>query len=278
MQKQIPVTYNFPFKHLNDEVRKIFFHDFAVNGGKYVVLGAGLLPQMISRPELPEMVAAELAAENLEFMDSHAPFGLHWDVGSPFEKEKAARLLRMKLSIELANYFSVKTMTIHLGKKAPEVSYEERLEAVCRTLDELLPFAEEKKVTLCLENGFAYLGYPRILLEIKERYPEETLGFCFDAGHANMSLSPDPERQQPAPTLEEFADIMLPHMVNCHLHDNDGSHDLHDLPGRGCVDWEMLAGKLQKAPRLQVIQSEVNMVSNTVSLRELTETFNRIFG
>ena len=92
----LPVTYNIPFRYLGDELRKNFFHEFAVNGGRHIVLGAGLLPQLMARPELPEMVAAEMSAEGIDFLDSHAPYGPHWDIGAPFEAERPARMLRLR--------------------------------------------------------------------------------------------------------------------------------------------------------------------------------------
>lgn len=274
----LPITYNLPFKFIGDDTRRIFFHELAVNGAKHVVLGTGLLPQMMARPELPEIVAAELEAEGLSFVDSHAPYGLHWDIGDPFEKEWNTKILRLKLSIELAAFFNVRTMTLHSGKLSSGVTPEQRFINICRALDELLDFAEKCKVTLCLENGFAYLGFPQTLLDVKERYPVDTLGFCFDAGHANMRTAPDPARQNGNFCALDFLDAMLPHIVNCHIHDNDGMHDQHDLPGRGCADWNKIVALLKKAPRLQVLQSEVAIAGNTVAARELVETFERIFG
>ena len=144
----LPITYNLPFKFIGDDTRRIFFHELAVNGAKHVVLGTGLLPQMMARPELPEIVAAELEAEGLSFVDSHAPYGLHWDIGDPFEKEWNTKILRLKLSIELAAFFNVRTMTLHSGKLSSGVTPEQRFINICRALDELLDFAEKCKALL----------------------------------------------------------------------------------------------------------------------------------
>ena len=278
MKTFLPVSYNIPFPFIPDEMRKTFLHELAVNGAKYVVLGSGLLPELMARPELPEIIGSEMRNEGLEFMDAHAPYGPHWDIGAPFESERPARMLRMKLAIELAAFFKVRTMTLHMGKLHEGMRAEERFANVCRSLEELLPFAESRGVTLCVENGFAYLGFPQNLLAVKKEFPTDALGFCFDAGHANMKFAPDPEKQAWEVDEEAFLDAMLPHMVNCHIHDNDGMHDKHDLPGRGCADWERIVSKLKKSPRLQVIQSEVNLRSNIVAVRELVGTFDKIFA
>ena len=280
MYSFVPVTYNIPFGYLGDELRRSFFNELALNGAKHVVLGAGLLPLLMSRPELPEMVASEMEETGLSFVDSHAPYGGHWDLAAPYEAEQPLKVLRLKLAIELAAFFKVRTMTLHLGKKGSCVSDGEYLDPIYKSLDELLPFAEEKKVILCIENGFAYRGFPQKILEIKERYPEDTLGFCFDAGHANMTTAPESFQGTVGrrTTSEEILEVMLPHIVNCHIHDNDGVNDKHDLPGRGCADWERIVAKLRTAPRLQVIQSEVNIASRGVAVRELVETFDKLFG
>ena len=70
---------------------------------------------------------------------------------------------------------------------------------------------------------------------------------------------------------------MLPEIVTCHLHDNDGSRDQHLPPGKGNIDWNRISGLLKNAPKLKYIQSEVSVVSNNVSLSELRETFERMF-
>ena len=50
---------------------------------------------------------------------------------------------------------------------------------------------------------------------------------------------------------------MLPEIVNCHLHDNDGSTDAHRIPGNGTLNWNKVIPLLKSAPKLQVIQCEV---------------------
>ena len=77
---------------------------------------------------------------------------------------------------------------------------------------------------------------------------------------------------------DNIAEKMLPEIVNCHLHDNFGDKDQHDLPGRGNINWQKLKEQLSRAPRLQVIQSEVITRRNGISIKELVQTFNNIFN
>ena len=277
MEKKIPVTYNIPFHLLSDEMRRCFLRELALNGAKHVVLGQSLLTMLIERPELLQQIASEMEENALAFKDAHAPTNAHRDLGCAFAAERKGVLLRQKLALETAAFFNVKTMTVHLGKRAPELSEESFYDMIYSALDELLPFAEERKITLCIENSYARKGFPGALFKIKEKFPVDTLGFCFDAGHANIVCDPETKEKVQGIDSEEILTAMLPHIVNCHIHDNDGSRDQHDLPGRGCADWPRIIAQLKKAPRLQVIQSEVAIPSNGVAVRELVETFERLF-
>ena len=61
--------------------------------------------------------------------------------------------------------------------------------------------------------------------------------------------------------------------VVCHLHDNDGTGDYHNLPGRGNIDWNKTMKLLENAPRLMALQSEVAVARHGISCKELVETF-----
>jgi sugar phosphate isomerase/epimerase len=78
--------------------------------------------------------------------------------------------------------------------------------------------------------------------------------------------------------IEEPAALekLLPHIVTCHLHDNSGVGDDHNLPGRGTADWAAVMPKLLSAPRLISCQSEVNYVANQVSIKELCQTMSSL--
>ena len=75
---------------------------------------------------------------------------------------------------------------------------------------------------------------------------------------------------------DRILEKMLPHVVNCHLHDNNGIVDQHYNPGRGTVDWKHIVGLLKQAPRLQVIQSEVIPVRVHDSIRDICSKFREL--
>ena len=71
---------------------------------------------------------------------------------------------------------------------------------------------------------------------------------------------------------------LLPWIVTCHLHDNNGLGDQHQLPGRGTIDWEHLMPELLAAPRLVSCQSEVGFLLYNIPIRTLCETMSRLVG
>jgi ferredoxin len=88
-----------------------------------------------------------------------------------------------------------------------------------------------------------------------------------------VSVCPGGHRDVP----EALREKMLPHIVNCHLHDNDGNADYHRCPGAGNIDWKKTADLLRKAPRLKCIQSEVIPTRDNLPIKTLCETFRNIF-
>lgn len=282
-----PVTFVFEWSRTDDRLRPYLLHEFAANGVKHVVLSDGLLAQILERPQLKKMLAEELAAEGLSFCDSHAPFGPYLDLNCPVPEARGEMLLRLKLVLEVAASFGVRTMTIHTGNEThyPNVPLEEQYDWIKRSLEELLPFAERTGVAIAVENIWFRINTPDRLLGLKKEFPCEFLGFCYDSGHANlMAKGRDFPESAPyrawgeTPVLwEEHAlEKMLPHVITCHLHDNDGVTDLHRNPGRGNIDWKHIVGLLKQAPRLQCIQSEVLPLGAHDSIREVTEKFREL--
>ena len=130
---------------------------------------------------------------------------------------------------------------------------------------------------------------PERLLAWKKEFPTDALGFCYDAGHANIMSKGKLYPEGAANTSWKYTtpntpqwddhiiDKMLPEIVTCHLHDNTGERDQHNLPGNGNVDWQNIREKLMTAPRLKCIQSEVSVSPNQIPLRRLIGKFEELF-
>ena len=104
-----------------------------------------------------------------------------------------------------------------------------RLDALKRSLDELVPALEKYDARIALENrrndSF------RVISEVMAAYPAERIGITLDTGHANIDEARGLER------MEKFKDRLMA----LHLNDNDGVGDLHQPPFYGTLDWERVA-------------------------------------
>ena len=285
-----PVTFLYDWEYPSDRDRRTVMDEFAANGAKHLVFSDTLIKMIERTPRLYRELRQEIAAAGLDFIDSHAPFGGDLD---PCNLDPAARpymLAHLKMVLQLVADFGVKSCCVHLcSRPCDGHTLEEHRDAVCRTLDEVLPLAEKLDVTICLENIPRLCNWVDDLLFCFGKFPSAHLGACFDSGHANIiekgKLFPE------GPYAKYYRDLgiadpwetdvlgrMLPYIVNCHLHDNSGERDRHLLPGKGTVDWAKLVPRLLTAPGLKCIQSEVIPLAVQQPIRPLCEKFRELFG
>ena len=288
--KKIPVTFYLDsFFDFEPAIRSSLLQEFRDNGAEYLILTPPMLYKILETPAVADQLQQEIQAAGLSFMDAHGPFMGISDLCCPQGKYSEMLMLRHLACLNIAADFGIKTYTLHSGGdfRFPAYSEAQLMDEIRRKLDVLLPEAEKRKIVICLENGMPKLCWPNRLLIIKNDYPTPYLGFCYDSGHANVMDHgreiPDslPRRNYAGtgyePEWEDHAlEKMLPHVVNCHLHDNNGYEDQHLLPGWGNIDWKHTMDLLKKAPRLEVIQSEVIFPQEKLSVRQLCETFRKL--
>ena len=171
--------------------------DVAVEyGARFVVLHPG---QTSASPEIEERLK-QLFAQ-----------------GETLARNPEANALRSRLATERAH------------------QHRERMDALRRSLDELVAYALAHNIQLGLENrpaheitNFAEVG------EILSWYPDDVIGYWHDTGHAqvqaNLGFTPH------ADWLRAYA----PRIIGMHLHDAVGVTN-HHAPGSGNVDWRGLA-------------------------------------
>ena len=285
----VPVTYFFEFRKVNEQTRPYIMGEFAANGAEHLVLCHDLINMIMADFTVAAKLQKEMDAAGLTFVDAHAPFGQYLDLNNPEPDVRRQLLLRHKLHIQIAADMGVDTLTIHPGNDYyyPEVPLEKQIGNTIAALDELLPVAEDRGVTICIENIWCRSNTPEKLLEIKAAFPTDTLGFCFDAGHANqMDKGRNFEKNSAADCYvlvgetpvydDQVGEKMLPHIVNCHLNDNDGQYDTHINLFDGNTDWTKVMRLLRRAPRLKCIQSEVVPVANNIPIRKICEAFRKL--
>ena len=206
------------------------------------------------------------------------------DLNCPVASAQPQQELRLKLALQIAADMGVKTITVHTGNETnyPDYPLEVQYDCIKRSLEKLLPFAEQLGIVICIENIWFQINTPERLLGIKQEFPSGSLGFCYDAGHANLMArgQSDPNSSPyrawgeiPPQFDDHILEKMLPQVVNCHLHDNNGITDQHLNIGCGTIDWKHITGLLKQAPRLQVVQCEAIPVRAMASIHDLCSKF-----
>jgi HAD superfamily hydrolase (TIGR01549 family) len=213
-----------------------------------------------------EPCPADISMETLKKRD--------WMISSPDEECRQKGVAAIKRSIDLADALSVRTVVVHAGHVSLDMILEKKLrqlylaglketaeyqetkrlkqerrlkliapclEAVVKSLKELLHYASRYDVRLGLENRYHYFDIPTpdemsALLALAE--PDQ-LGFIYDVGHATvmdrLGFFPDDM------WLKRFGGRIL----GAHLHDVIGLSD-HHAPGLGDVNFLRLAEYLPK--------------------------------
>lgn len=288
-----PLTFLFDFNYVTDKMRPCIMQEFAAGGAKHLVLSDFFMGKLLADPDLADTLQQEMSDAGLSFCDAHAPFGLVHDLLCPMTAQRPMMIARQKLILEICAYLDVRTVTIHIGSTrlapASELSPEVHFQRSCEALAELLPVAEKNNIIISIENTWYPSSTPDMLCRIKQQFPSPALGFCYDAGHANIM---DNGRHFPAgrawdawktcgcdglpPWENDALEKMLPHLVVCHLHDNNGQADAHDLPEKGSVNWARILPEINKAPRLKAIQSEVIPCLNRIRIADLTAKFKEL--
>ena len=120
----------------------------------------------------------------------------------------------------------------------PEL-HERMLTSLRRSLDELVPMAEQAGGRILLENLPYSCDYPLLnLLELREfiePYPAKALGLIIDVGHAQVSGHDPAEEIRAAGSR----------LCGTHLHDTDSIDDRHWVPGQGVIEWEAVLAALE---------------------------------
>ena len=285
----VPITFHHSWKKLDERDRLTAMREFAANGATHLVLTDTLLKMMSGDHLLAGVLHRQIAEAGVDFVDAHAPFRDFGDLFIPDERDRKQMIARQKLDLLFVNEFGVDTCTFHVGSSYyPEYSVDEHREAFYRSLDELLPVAEKLGIVICLENGLTPLNSAEALVSYMHKYDSPNLGICFDTGHANVKeqcgLHPDSPVPQvwekfgmPVKCERNMAETLQPYIVNCHVHDNHGARDEHDLPGRGNIDWSRLVKVISEAPRLRNIQGEVLTARKNIPIRTVCENIRRLF-
>ena len=290
MKPNIPITYFINWRVVSNELVPVIMEQIASYGIENIVLTDNIIPRLADM-DVHELFLKSAAAAGVKFVDAHAPIQETDLLGLAPERNRNAMLRSSENVIRIASEFGCKTCTFHVWNWRPDShNAEERFGFICDSLEKLLPVAEKNGVIIALENVWCPPCAPEMLVRIMKHFNSPWLGLCYDSGHAFIF---DQGRKNPAkscvpvswqcpveeiPWDGEALEKMLPWLVNCHLHDNDGFNDQHVMPGQGKIDWKHVVNLLAQAPNLKCIQSEVSAKWQDGEVKTLKQNFEKIFN
>ena len=148
------------------------------------------------------------------------------------------------------------------------VHYEQHMDALMRSLDDLVPYAAARGVRLGVENRRHIHEVPNFdeVQRVLAHYSDDTIGYWHDVGHAETLA---------VVGMTAHADWLCAfghRIVGVHLHDVIGLTD-HRAPGTGSIDWQGLAALLPgNGLRTAEIHPEIPAASVSTGVAHLAAT------
>jgi len=191
---------------------------------------------------------------------------------APDEERRSLAVSASKRSVDIAARYGAKAVVVHLGETEAELALHKRIEelaaqgqgasaaaaalrarlagqrtvhdkermaALMRSLDELIPYAAARHIRLGVENRRHIQSVPDFaeMQLLLAHYTDSAIGYWHDVGHAETvaraGFTPH------ADWLRTFGN----RLIGMHLHDVIGFTD-HRAPGAGCIDWQGLGALL----------------------------------
>lgn len=219
------------FKEVVKHIKQAGFSGVYLNGNESISLDDGL--------SLVDSDVQYVIDQGLEVDAYHLPYNVPFILLNSLWQDdiNAADAIRILTShLDFAKRNGIFKTIIHTssGKNPPEITR--------RGLDNFKKVIEhglDLGLQIAVENT-RKLDYLAALLQDN---PDDNVGFCFDIGHAN------------AYTNNLYSDVWLPfisRLKSIHLHDNDGSGDLHLIPKRGNIDFHRVFNDIIKRTDVNV--------------------------
>jgi sugar phosphate isomerase/epimerase len=174
----------------------------------------------------------------------HAPF-MDLSPGAVDSKVRAVTMERFSQVFDVAEALRPEAMVFHSGYERWKYAHNADvwLEASMRTWEGFIQRASEMGTRIAIENIFE--DEPDNLALLMRQLGSGHFGICFDTGHFNL-FSRKP--------LSAWLEVLGPHIIELHLHDNDGSRDSHLPMGEGTFNFSELFGALRGRELLYTIE------------------------
>ena len=152
-----------------------------------------------------------------------------------FADEQEGRRWRERLwkqSLDIASELRIPIAVIHAMNRHEYNYGYDQLGYLKELLATLSHYSMQRGVKLALENipsGSPTSGEVLCtLVEQRKLFGEvPELYWCLDIGHVTITSN----------DMRGEIDACIDRLVTLHIHNNDGQHDIHDLPDKGVIDW-----------------------------------------
>jgi len=189
------------------------------------------------------------------------------------ETVKARRLEQVdeiKRAIEIAETIPFRYLVQHLGVGGEEFDMR-KIDAAFSALEQITVFARQFGVEVLLENIPNDLSSAERLLQFNE-LTHLKLNFVFDSGHANLHSG-----------VQSTFELMKSRIRSTHIHDNDGTKDLHLFPflsEGGRIDWkntmQLLRSCGDQFPLLLELKERPDVANPLEAVREVFDRLENL--
>lgn len=223
-----PIHVHIPYPKLKDFCA-------LVRGRKYdleIYFSAAVLDQ-IERPDLENICKSLDWGPSLSL---HAPF-MDLNPGAVDPMVRSVTQMRFRQLMDAAAILKPRAAVFHAAYDRWRYSGRTDiwLHNSIDTWQKVMDAASRTGMRVAVENVFDET--PDALAMLIEKIGSPDFGFCFDTGHFNLFTKVP---------MEEWFDRLGRHLVEVHLHDNDGSADSHLALGAGTIDFEKFFRLLKK--------------------------------
>ncbi len=200
---------------MNDPQRNVFeeIRWFAVNGFDFIDL-------TIEAPATPtestpwQDVARTVQESGLGVICHTAPY---LPIENPSPLVRQAALDELRRSVDVAKLVGASLCTMHFMGWPHYLTDQEGYEFYRQMLEILVRHAEDRGVSVAMENGLNNKHQHKYFREIFQRVPG--LKLLYDIGHGNLATAKS--------MLREYLFSLNDRLAHIHLSDNNGVEDLH---------------------------------------------------
>ncbi len=215
-----PIHIHIPYPKLKD-----FFEMIRVRRYDLEIYFSAAVLDQLEREDLDKLKAS---LDWNPAMSLHAPF-MDLNPGAADPMIRSVTQMRFRQLLNVAGILRPRAAVFHAAYDKWRYSGRKDvwLNNSIDTWQMVMDAAANTGLRVAVENVFD--DDPEALRMLIERIDRPNFGFCFDTGHFNLFSSVP---------MEAWFAALGRHLVEVHLHDNDGTADSHWALGRGNIDIE----------------------------------------